>query len=244
MQGFDAASFGALNADEYDTLHDPGTTEASVALLAELFDGGREVLELAIGTGRIALPLAARGFALTGFDGSPEMLDLLRAKPGGAEIETSVADMADFDLGRRFDHAFLVFNTLFNLPTQEAQIGCFAAVARHLRPGGRFVVETFVPDLSGFSGHQRIKVNRLDMDRVWIEAATHDPVAQRIDMQRVRIEAGGLRLVPLPMRYAWPAEIDLMARLAGLRRIERWGGWAREPFDADAGMHVSVYRKD
>lgn len=243
MEGYDATSFGALNADDYDALHDPGTTEAAVALLADLFAGGRALLELAIGTGRVALPLAARGFSLTGFDASPEMLEKLRAKPGGAEIEASVADMADFDLGKRFDHAFLVFNTLFNLPTQEAQIGCFAAVARHLRPGGLFVVEAFVPDLSGFTAHQRVKVNRLDMERVWIEAATHDPVAQRIEMQRVRIEAGGLRLVPLPMRYAWPAEIDLMARLAGFTRVQRWGGWGREPFDAQARMHVTVYEK-
>ena len=171
------------------------------------------------------------------------MLEKLRAKPGGTAIETSVADMADFDLGRSFDHAFLVFNTLFNLPAQEAQIGCFAAVARHLRPGGRFVVEAFVPDLSGFTDHQRVRVNRLDIERVWIEAATHDPVAQRIEMQRLRFDGGGMRLVPLPMRYAWPAEIDLMARLAGFRRIARWGGWGREAFDADARMHVTVYEK-
>ena len=241
MEGFGPESFGRLNAAEYDALHDPGTTEASVDLLDVLFAGGREVLELAIGTGRVALPLTERGYRVSGIDASPEMLALLRAKPGADAIETSCADMADFDLGRCFDHALLVFNTLFNLTSQEAQIGCFAAVARHLKPGGRFVVEAFVPDLSGFADHQRVKVNRLDRTQVWIEAAVHDPVAQRLDMQRIRFDGDGARLVPLPMRYAWPAEIDLMARLAGMRLVDRWGGWDRAPFTGDARMHVSVY---
>ncbi len=239
---FDASTFGTLNADDYDTLHDPGTTEASVQLISRIAGQGR-ILELAIGTGRVALPLAALGHDVSGIEGSPEMVEKLRAKPGGADLDVRIGDMADVGIEGPFDHVFLVFNTLFNLTSQEAQVRLFANVANRLAPGGSFLVETFVPDLSGFRDGQRVMTRRLDMTSVWLEAATHDPVAQRIEFQRIRITPEGTRLVPLPMRYAWPAEIDLMARLAGLVPEARWGGWAREPFTSQSRMHVSLYRK-
>lgn len=243
MDAFTASTFGTLNAADYDILNDPGTTDLTVNLFTELFSGGKSVLELAIGSGRIALPLAQRGFEMTGVEGSQDMIDLLRAKDGGAEMPVTCTDMAEFDLGQTFDHAFLVFNTLFNLTSQAAQLSCFQTSARHLNAGGLFVVETFVPDLSGFTGNQRVMTKKLDMDQVWLEAATHDPVKQLIEMQRIRITSDGMKLVPLPMRYAYPAEIDLMAQLAGLTLKHRWGGWDKSPFTPQSTFHISVYQK-
>jgi SAM-dependent methyltransferase len=242
LEGFNASTFGELNADDYDELHDPGTTGATVRLVSELAGDG-SILELAIGTGRIALPLAQAGHRVSGIEGSPEMVAKLREKPGSDAIDIAVGDFADVDIKGPFDHVFLVFNTLFNLQNQEDQIRCFQNVARRLTDGGTFLVETFVPDLSGFSDDQRVQTKRVDKSSVWLEAALHDPVRQLIEFQRIRITESGTRLVPLPMRYAWPSEIDLMARLAGMTRVERWGGWDRIPFDVSSKMHISVYQK-
>lgn len=240
MEGFDETTFGTLNADDYDALHDPGTTAESVALISELAGQGR-ILELAIGTGRMALPLVALGHDVSGIEGSPLMVEKLRTKPGGEAIEVVIGDFADVAIDGPFDHVFLVFNTFFNLLSQEAQVRCFANVAQRLTEGGTFLVETFVPDQSGFADGQRVQTKRLDMTTVWLEAALHDPVRQLLEFQRIRITQDGVRMVPLPMRYAWPSEIDLMARLAGLSLRDRWGGWDRRPFDASSKMHVSVY---
>lgn len=242
MEGFDETTFGTLNADDYDALHDPGTTAESVALISKLAGQGR-ILELAIGTGRMALPLVALGHDVSGIEGSPLMVEKLRAKPGGEAIEVVIGDFADVAIDGPFDHVFLVFNTFFNLLSQEAQVRCFANVAQRLTEGGTFLVETFVPDQSGFADGQRVQTKRLDMTTVWLEAALHDPVRQLLEFQRIRITQDGVRMVPLPMRYAWPSEIDLMARLAGLSLRDRWGGWDRRPFDASSKMHVSVYQK-
>ncbi len=242
IDGYDARTFGTLNAEDYDALHDPGTTEAAVDLISELAGSG-DILELAIGTGRVALPLAAKGHRVQGIEASPEMVAKLRAKPGGADISVHIGDMADVGVDGPFDHAFLIYNTFFNLPDQMAQVRCFRNVAARLRPGGTFLIETFVPDLSDFSEGQRVRAQRLDMTSVWLEAARLDTVAQRIEFQRIRITENGMKLVPLPMRYAYVPEIDLMAMLAGLELQHRWGGWDRSPFDASSTMHVSVYRK-
>jgi SAM-dependent methyltransferase len=242
MEGFGPATFGTLNADDYDALHDPGTTDEAVALIAALAGAGR-TLELAIGTGRIALPLSARGISVTGIEGSPEMIAKLRDKPGGDAIPVTMGDFADVAAEGLFDHIFLVFNTLFSLQSQEDQVRCFANVADHLAPGGTFLVETFVPDLSDFSNGQRVQTKHLDMHSVWLEAATHDPLRQLLEFQRIRITPEGMKLAPLPMRYAWPAEIDLMARLAGLELKHRWGDWTKGRFDAQSKMHISVYEK-
>jgi SAM-dependent methyltransferase len=242
MEGFDETTFGTLNAEDYDALHDPGTTAESVALISELAGQGR-ILELAIGTGRMALPLVALGHDVSGIEGSPLMVEKLRAKPGGQAIEVVIGDFADVAIDGPFDHVFLVFNTFFNLLSQEAQVRCFANVAQRLTEGGTFLVETVVPDHSGFADGQRVQTKRLDMTTVWLEAALHDPVRQLLEFQRIRITQDGVRMVPLPMRYAWPSEMDLMARLAGLSLRDRWGGWDRRPFDASSKMHVSVYQK-
>ncbi len=243
MEPFTKETFGELNAEDYDALHDPGTTDQSVRLISELAGKGR-ILELAIGTGRVALPLARAGHDIAGIEGSAEMIAKLREKPGGEAIEVVEGDMADVEIEGPFDHAFLVFNTLFNLQSQAAQCACLRNVARVLAPGGSFLVEAFVPEFEGYVGNQRLTSRRMTRDSVWLEAIEHDPVAQMLEFQRVRITGAGMKLVPLRLRYAWPNEIDLMAQLAGLRREARWGGWQKEPFTAESRMHVTLYRKD
>lgn len=242
MKGFGPDTFGSLYADEYDDLHNPGTTEASVDLIAELA-GDVAMLELAIGTGRMALPLAGRGFDVSGLEASPEMVAKLREKPGGRAIPVMMSDMADFQTDQSYGFAFLVFNTLFNLTSQHAQIGCFGSVSKCLTPGGQFLIETFVPNLTRFQDNRDVTVSKLDKNSVWLEAVTHDPVEQTLSYQRIRYTPDGVKIAPLVMRYAWPAEMDLMARLAGLELKHRWGGWQREPFTAHSEMHVSVYEK-
>lgn len=243
MKDYDAKTFGELHAKTYDGLHDPGTTDISVEFLAELIGDGK-ALELAIGTGRVAVPLAERGVKIHGFDASDKMLAKLKEKPGGKGIPVSVADMADFDLGETFDFAFLIFNTIFNLTSQEAQLGCFENAARHLNPGGKFLVETLVPDLSEFKNGQRTRINKLTTESAVFELAEYDSTTQHIDHQRIHFNEEGSRLVPLPMRYVWPPEMDLMARLAGLELEQRWGGWDRCDFDAKSSMHISLYAKN
>ena len=200
-------------------------------------------MELAIGTGRMALPLNARGFDISGIEGSAAMVEKLREKPGGADIPVVIGDMADCAIEGQFDFAFLVFNTLFNLTSQADQVRCFRNVADRLAPGGAFLIETFVPDFSDYQGHQSLRTRKIGFKSLWFEAKLHDPTRQVIEYQRVRITEQGVKLVPLVMRYAWPQEIDLMAELAGLELEQRWGGWAREPFTADSHMHVSLYKK-
>ena len=239
---FDETTFGKLYADEYDQLHDPGTTEESVNLIAELAEG-KSIIEFAIGTGRMALPLAALGFEVSGIEGSQEMTDVLRKKPGGAELTVEIGDMSTTRVAGEFDFAFLVFNTLFNLTTQDAQVLCFQNAADHLRSGGRFLVETFVPDMERFRETNSARTLSVGNNSAWLELTQHDAVTQRVDFQRVRFSPKGSKLFPLQMRYAWPQEIDLMAKLAGLTLDDRWGGWRREPFTGDSKMHVSVYRK-
>ena len=242
MKGYGPSTFGDLNADEYDALHNPGTTDACVELIAELAGNGA-ILELAIGTGRIALPLAARGLSVAGFDASPDMLDILRQKPGGADIQTWVADMANFEFEQQFDFAFLVFNTLYNLTTQDEQARCFQQIAEHLSPGGQFLVEAFMPNRDQFENNQAVRTKHVSFDSVWLEAVQHDPIAQTLSYQRIRITEDATTLKPLPMRYVWPSELDLMARNAGLRPVAHWGGWQKQPLAASSDMYVIVYEK-
>ncbi|MEP0070349.1 methyltransferase domain-containing protein [Pyruvatibacter sp.] len=242
MLDFGPETFGELNAEGYDFFHDPGTTEISVERIAEVAGSGK-ILELAIGTGRIALPLLQKGFDVAGIEGSPLMVEKLREKPGGDKIDVVIGDFADVNIDGIYDHVCLVFNTLFNLPSQDAQLRCLANSAKRLKLGGTFLVETFVPDISAFTNHQRVSTRHLDRSSVVIEAVVHDPVLQTFEFQRIQFTENGTRLVPLPMRYAYPPELDLMAKLAGLRLRDRWGGWNKEPFTSDSKMHVSVYEK-
>lgn len=239
----DPEAYGRAIAGDYDALYaERLDTAAAVDCLTDLADGG-PVLELGVGTGRLALPLAARGLAVHGMDSSPEMVDLLRAKPGGAELPVTLGDFSDLHVDERFTLVVLAFNTIFALPSQGAQVGCFAVAAEHLRDGGRFVVEAFVPDPTRFPAGQMVRPYRIGADAVVLEVGEIDPVAQRMTTTKVRLGPDGVRLYPANHRYAWPAELDLMARLAGLRLEERWGGWERAPFTAASTHHVSVYER-
>jgi len=204
--------------------------------------GTGPVLELGIGTGRLALPLAARGVEVHGIDSSEAMVAKLREKPGGERVTVSMGDFGDFDLGQRFRLVFVAFNTLFALPDQEAQLSCFAAVSRHLLPGGRFLVEAFVPDLGRFDRGQRVSAMEVGLDRVLLECSRHDAVAQTVTSQHVALGTSGTNLYPVQVRYAWPSELDLTARIAGLRLEGRWDGWDCRLFTASSVTTISVWR--
>ncbi len=243
MKEYGTKTFGELNAERYDAMYEErmaAETRDSVETLAELAAGGK-VLELAIGTGRVALPLAARGLSVCGIEASVEMAAKLQKKPGGSAIPVAIGDMAEVRLNDTFDLIYLVFNTIFNLTTQEAQVRCFHNAARHLNPGGLFVVETVVPDLSGYVDGQRMKGSWARIDSARFEIAVHDPVLQTVAFQRIVIGEEGTRMSPHFMRYAWPSELDLMAQLAGLERQERWAWWDRSPFTAGSKSHVTLY---
>lgn len=241
MEGYGKETYGAEWAAEYDEIFAEAPS-AMIDLLTELGQGGR-VLELAIGTGRIALPLAARGVDVTGIDISDEMIARLRAKPGGDRIPVTMGDFADVGVDGTFRLVYLAFNTLFGLADQEEQVRCFANVAAHLEPGGRFVIEAFVPDVSRFDRGQRVSANSIRLDRVAFEVSKHYPEQQRIDVQVIQVTETGINLLPVAIRYAWPSEIDLMARLAALNLESRFGGWDRRTFGADSVSHISIYAK-
>jgi SAM-dependent methyltransferase len=242
MEGYRQETYGDRIADTYDhltaTLPDP---DDCVDRLAELAGPG-PALELGIGTGRIALPLAARGVEVHGIDASAAMVERLRAKPGGDAIKVTMGDFAGLPVEGSFPLVYVVFNTFFSLLTQDEQVGCFRAVAARLAPGGAFVLEAFVPDPTLHPGGQSMRARHLGLELVRFDMAMHDPVAQRVDFQNVLVAADGIRFYPGAIRYAWPAELDLMARLAGLGLRERWGGWRREPYTGSTdGLYVAVY---
>jgi SAM-dependent methyltransferase len=242
MSGFDHASFfGDRWADVYDegTMPDPAP---AVEFLAGLAGGGR-VLELAIGTGRVGLPLAARGLAVEGIEGSEAMVARLRAKPGGAAIPVAIGDMTDVAVDGPFELVYLVFNTLFNLPSGAHQAECFRNVARVLDSDGAFVIECFVPDPTRFDRGQRVEALSVTEDSATIEVLRHDAVAQRFAKQTITFDADGVHMHPVALRYCWPSELDLMATQAGLRLVARYADWDLRPFDSDSPSHVSVYRK-
>jgi SAM-dependent methyltransferase len=242
MNEYEASTYGDEIADVYDTWY-PGGDPASMVDRLVALGGDGPALELGIGTGRIAIPLAAQGFAIHGIDASVAMVEKLRSKPGAADIGVTLGDFAAFELQERFSLAYVVFNTFFALLTQDDQVRCFGSVADHLAPAGRFLLECFVPDLGRFDRGQRVSVTEIEDDAVRLEATLHDPVSQRVKSRIVRLTESGSRFYPLQARYCWPSELDLMARLAGLELEHRWGGWNEEPFTAASVTHVTVYRK-
>jgi SAM-dependent methyltransferase len=187
----------------------------------------------------VALPLVQRGVKVVGIDNSEAMLRRLREKD--AEIEAIEGDMATTRVEGEFSLVYLVFNTIFNLTTQDAQVACFENAAAHLGSGGRFVIEARVPELQRLPLGQTVLPWRADP--AGLSYYVYDVVTQRLSGQHYLVEGGGLRASPIEMRYAWPAELDLMARLAGMRLEHRWGGWGREPFTGLSPAHVSVYVK-
>jgi len=240
MEGYEPPTYGDRIADVYDEWYAELDPASAVELLAGLAGDGR-VLELAIGSGRIALPLAARGIEVHGVDASERMVERLRGKPGGEAIPVTMGDFADVPVEGSYGLIFIAFNTLFALLTQEAQLRCFANAARHLTDDGVFVIEAFFPDLARFDRDQRAQATWVDPHRVMLDASRHNPVEQRVDSQHIVITEEETKLYPVSIRYAFPSELDLMARLAGLELRDRWGSWQREPFTAETGRHVSVY---
>jgi SAM-dependent methyltransferase len=243
MEEYGPATYGDRIADVYDAWYGEAPfleTEASVDLLAELAGDG-PVLELAIGTGRLALPLAERGIEMHGIDASETMVAKLREKPGGDRIPVTIGDFADVGVDGSFRLIYVAFNTLFALLTQDDQLRCFANAAAHLSDDGVFLIDVFVPDLTRFDRNQRFQTNSVSSSEVNLDASRHDALAQRVDSVHLVLTESGTKLYPVNLRYAFPSELDLMARLAGLELKDRWGGWRREPFDADSARHVSVY---
>ncbi|HVE46314.1 MAG TPA: class I SAM-dependent methyltransferase [Acidimicrobiales bacterium] len=245
MAHFDPAAYGASGiADEYDELYaGQWDTEGAVDCIAELAAGGR-VLEFGIGTGRLALPLAERGLEVHGVDGSPDMVTRLRAKHGGRQVPVVIGDFASVRAGSDFALVVLAANTIFALPDQDAQVACFRNAAGHLAPSGLFVIEAWVPDVGAFRHNRMVRPRIMRPGTVSMETAELDPVAQMMRTTQVVFSDGSVRLYPADHRYAWPAELDLMAQLAGLRRESRWEDWRRSPFTAASQAHVSVYRRE
>jgi hypothetical protein len=230
--------FAGSVAERYDSMlgewGDPDAVAATADFLAELAGDGA-ALELAIGTGRVALPLAARGVPVHGIDLSVDMVAQLRAKPGGAEIPVTIGDLAITRAGDDFSLAYLVFNTIGNLTTQNAQVACFENAATQLLPGGCFVVEV------GVSVREPLHVFALSETHIGIDE--YDAATQRLVSHHFTLVDGAWELRSIPFRSVSPAELDLMARLGGMRLRERWGSWTREPFTAESRKHISVWEK-
>jgi SAM-dependent methyltransferase len=239
MIGFDPAhSFGPDVARRYDQF--PRGDEAAAADFLAEYARGDSALEFAIGTGRIAIPLAQHDVRVEGIELSAAMVEQLRTKPGGTDMDVHVGDMTTTQTGRTYPLVYLVFNTIFNLLTQDDQIRCFENAARHLTDDGAFLVEAAVPS-AWLPRNQYVNAERVEAETVVLDVCRYDPVTQILDENHVRFDAAGVHLGPISCRLAWPSELDLMARLAGLRLVQRWGGWDREPYSGE-GMHVSVYQ--
>ena len=223
------------------SMGDPDEIEPVVDFLSALArDGG--ALELGIGTGRIAIPLAARGIRVHGIDLSTAMVARLHAKPGGAVIPVTIGDFATSRAEGRFALAYIVFNTIQNLTTQDAQVSCFENVARHLEPGGCFVVEVGMPDLQRLPPREKFRPFHVEEDYLGIDE--YDVVNQGLVSHHFHRRAEGtFEERSIPFRYVWPSELDLMARIAGMRPRERWGGWRHEPFTAESRNLVAVWEK-
>jgi SAM-dependent methyltransferase len=244
VEGYGPGSYGDAFADVYDDWYENvSDADATVECLTQLAGRGR-VLELGVGTGRLALPLASRGVAVVGIDASAAMLARLQGKPGAERIDVRLGDMAEELPDGPFAVVFAAFNTLFNLPTARAQRRCFVLVADRLSPDGCFAVEAFVPDETAYPAGDRIEVRSLASDHVVLSVSRLRPDEQRAEGQFVELsEAAGIRLRPWSIRYAAASELDEMAAAAGLTLDARWADWRQTPFTAESPHHVSLYRR-
>jgi SAM-dependent methyltransferase len=229
-----AARYDETSAEMFE----PAVIQPVVDLLVELAAGGR-ALELGIGTGRIALPLAARGVSVDGIELSKAMAARLHAKPGGEDIDVAIGDFATTTVEGSFSLAYLVYNTIGNLTTQAEQVACFRNVAAHLEPGGCFVIELGVPGLRTLPPGERFQVF-YGSENYW-GIDEYDVANQGLISHHLESVDGRLARFSMPFRYAWPAELDLMAQIAGMKLRERWSGWNREPFTGESTKHVSVW---
>lgn len=240
MDNYQPSTYGDSMADIYDEIQGERDAPAAVAFLAALARQG-PALELGIGTGRVALPLSAKGIQIQGIEASSAMIERLRAKPGGQHIPVVLGDFADVPVEGKFSLIFVVFGTFFCLTSQESQVHCFRRVTEQLTSDGLFVLEASVPDFSGFTRSQNVRLSNMELNRVIISATEHDPTSQRTTTQHIVATQQGIRLMPVSVRYAWPSELDLMAQLSGMELKERWGDWERNPFSANSTRHISVY---
>lgn len=234
-------------AEDYDELIDyasrPPDTDATVAGLLDISEGQR-ALEFGVGTGRVAIPLAGEGLEVHGIELDPGMADQLRAKPGSERVQVHIGDMTEVDVDADFDLVYAVFGTLFMLDSQDAQVRCVANAARHLTARGRFVVEALVPRPATYTDHRRITLVHTSAERVIINLSVHDPVRQTEETHQLWLGSDGVDITPVRIRYSWPSELDLMAKLAGLDLIDRWADWDGRPFTVDDERHISIYGKD
>jgi SAM-dependent methyltransferase len=242
VEPYGPSTYGDRYADVYDeTLPmSEDDTAAAVELLAQLAGDG-PVLELGVGTGRIAIPLAERGLEVHGIDASPRMLERLRSRPGGERVGVTTGDLADVDAAGSFRLVYAVFNTFFELYREEDQLRCLRNAAARLADGGLLVLELFVPERA--EGGAMLAVDDVRPDRVALVASRHDPETGTTDSVEIWLSEDGVRLFPLRERALTPEEVDVLAERAGLRLEQRWGGWRREPFGAESRQHVSVYAR-
>jgi SAM-dependent methyltransferase len=221
-------------------MFDPAAIEPAVSFLADMAGDGA-ALELGIGTGRLALPLSRRGVRVHGIDLSEAMVARLRAKSGADDIGVTIGDFATTKVDGTFRLAYLVYNTIENLTTQDEQVQCFQNVAAHLEPGGCFVIEVEVPALQRLPSGETVRAFTVSPTRLGFDE--YDVAAQGLVSHHYSIVDGRLETFSMPFRYVWPSELDLMARLAGMTLRERWSSWTREPFTRDSTKHISVWEK-
>ena len=233
-------SVAARYDDSADEMFDGVVIDRAVAFLADLAGGG-SALELGIGTGRIALPLQSAGVSVHGIDLSPAMVKRLKAKPAGDRIDVTIGDFATATAPGAYRLAYLVYNTIMNLTTQVEQVACFRNVARHLEPGGRFVIEVGVPDLQRLPRGEVYRPFTVSARKIGFDE--YDVVNQGLISHHFAFEDGKVRTMSHPFRYVWPSELGLMARLADMTLVARWGDWDRRPFTSDSQKHVSVWQK-
>lgn len=241
MKDFDpATSFGVDVAAHYAD-YKRGDEEDAATFLAEFAKEG-SALEFAIGTGRIALPLAKKGVQVDGIELSPHMVEQLRAKPEGQNINVIIGDMSRATTNHQYPLVYLVFNTIFNLLTADDQIRCFENAARHLTPNGYFIVETALPhawispDKSDY-----VHTEYIGQATVGLDVARYDPVTQLLEENHIRFTTQGITMSPIVCRLITPGEMDLMARIAGMRLVQRFANWQRSPFDINSKAHISIY---
>jgi SAM-dependent methyltransferase len=242
QDNFDASTFGDKIAASYDEFGGiPDDTEAAVDFLAERA-GKQTVLELGVGTGRLAIPLNERGYRVEGIDASAEMIRQMRLHPGGELIPVTVGTFATIGGDKTYSMIFSVFNSFLGLESQDEQVSCIRTAAEHLTQDGCLIIEAEVPEMRLYSRGQNTHVYEVTPNRIVMSASLVDPVGQHVTMSRIVATEDGLRMFPWKIRYVWPSELDLMARLGGLELTERWGGWHHEPFTAFSFRHVSVYK--
>lgn len=241
----DPAAYGEAIAGDYDRRYPshPQGDEGMIDLLIELAGPG-PALELGIGTGRVALPLSERGVEVHGIDASTAMVEQMRRKAGGDRIPVTIGDFADVEApSTAYTLVYVPFTTFFALPDQESQVRCMQRVTEVLRPGGRFLIEAFVPDPTRFDRGQRLSVTDVGAAGIELEAALYDAATQTVRATIAGMSEDGTRFLPVTIRFAWPAELDLMARLAGMVLEGRWSDWGRSAFTSVSTRHISVWRR-